>query len=331
MSDGVRWAGTTGRWLASGATAIGRRTTAATAGTTTRGGRGRSSRPTRSGAARPSIASRSIGEDSPARGRLASSCSRRRRQWRSRAARASRPAIASPVRRWRRVTDSRGAARRSRIPARCPARPRRQRRHARFRPRRRAVPARQRWPARGDLSPGHARRSRGSGSSGASAYEQAGVAVPRGLPAERGAVPGPAGSDPRARYGNPATASSPYSGRRRRTRAAGRPSPAIRPRRGRVPPTIPTTPCLGAATVRARRTVTAHPSRTPHRGLRNRRGIRVSDRGRGSQGEAPRATPRSAPSPRAEGPSSRAQGAPAGPRSGSSGGSSSGTAVPRRR
>ena len=51
-----------------------------------------------------------------------------------------------------------------------------------------------------------------SGLSGASAYEQAGVAVPRGLPAERGAVPGPAGADPRARYGNPATASSPYSG-----------------------------------------------------------------------------------------------------------------------
>ena len=96
-----------------------------------------------------------------ARGRPASSCSRRRRRWRSRAARSSRPAIASPARRWRRATASRGAARRWRSPARCPARPRLRRRHALFVARSRGAewPARAWWPARGDLSPGHASRS----------------------------------------------------------------------------------------------------------------------------------------------------------------------------
>ena len=56
---------------------------------------------------------------------------------------------------------------------------------------------------------------------------------------------------------------------------------------------------------------------------------RGPDRSSGSQGDAPRATPRSSPPPRAEGGSSRAQSAPAGPRSDR--GSSTGTAVPRRR
>ncbi len=72
------------------------------------------------------------------------------------------------------------------------------------------------------------------------------------------------------------------------------------------------------------------PEQPQHRAPESPR-YQPSDRGRGSQGESPRATPRSAPSPRAEGPSSRAHGGSAGPRSGSSGGSSSGTAVPRRR
>jgi FecR protein len=167
-----------------------------------------------------------------------------------------------------------------------------------------------------------------SGSSGASAYEQAGVAVPRGLPAERGAVPGPAGIDPRARYGNPASA-SPYGGSaspytRGRSSDAGDPGATrsrpsdhpdyAAPRGGDRP-----SPPQYRAPEQPRSRAPEAPRYQP------------SDRGRGSQGEAPRATPRSTPSPRAEGPSSRAQGVPAGPRSGSSGGSSSGTAVPRRR
>ena len=163
-------------------------------------------------------------------------------------------------------------------------------------------------------------------SSGASAYEQAGVAVPRGLPAERGAVPGPAGTDSRTRYGNPTPSATPYGGttspysRGRSTSpdpgpAGSRPSdhPAYAVPRGGDRP--------GPPQYRA-------PEQTPPRAPESPR-YQPSDRGRGSQGEAPRATPRSAPSPRAEGPSSRGQSAPAGPRSDR--GSSNGTAVPRRR
>jgi len=178
-----------------------------------------------------------------------------------------------------------------------------------------------------------------TGSSGASAYDRAGVAVPRGLPAERGAVPGPAGTDrrttpsvadPRARYGSPTPPTSPYGatspysrGRSssesndpgmNRSRPSDHPDYAV-PRGGERPSPpqyrTPEAPPQGRA-----------PESPRYQG---------PDRRSGSQGEAPRATPRSGPPPRAEGPSSRAQGAPAGPRSGSDRGSSSGTAVPRRR
>ncbi len=169
-----------------------------------------------------------------------------------------------------------------------------------------------------------------SGSSGASAYEQAGVAVPRGLPAERGAVPGPAGTDPRARYGNPATAASPYSGSSS-PYSRGRSSDANDPGATRARPSDHPDYAVPRGSDRPSPPQRSRAPEQPRSRAPETPRYQPSDRGRGSQGEAPRATPRSAPSPRAEGPSSRAQGAPAGPRSGSNGGSSSGTAVPRRR
>ena len=176
-----------------------------------------------------------------------------------------------------------------------------------------------------------------SGSSGASAYEQAGVAVPRGLPAERGAVPGPAGTDSRARYGNPTPAATPYgattSPYSRGRSSASDPGPA-----GSRPSDHPdyAVPRGGD-----RPGPPQSQSRTPDRPQYQAPGQPASrapespryqapDRSRGSQGEAPRATPRSAPSPRTEAPPSRGQSAPAGSRSGSDRGSSSGTAVRRR-
>jgi hypothetical protein len=166
-----------------------------------------------------------------------------------------------------------------------------------------------------------------SGSSGASAYERAGVAVPRGLPAERGAVPGPAGSDPRARYGNPAV--SPYGGSTS-PYSRGRSPDASDPATTRSRPSDHRDYAVPRGGDRPTPPQYRAPEQPQHRAPESPR-HQPSDRGRGSQGDSPRATPRSAPSPRAEGPSSRAQGGSAGPRSGSSGGSSSGTAVPRRR
>ena len=157
----------------------------------------------------------------------------------------------------------------------------------------------------------------GGSSSPASAYERAGVAVPRGLPADRGAVPDPPvptrARDTATRLLQPRRTAGP----RRRTRAVDR-MPPIRVPLDRGPRTTPTTPCHEAAIGPARRRAGRRSARSivrpnnPHRARRNRRGIRRPIASRGSQGEAPRATPRSAPSPRAEGPPSRGQSAPAG-------------------
>lgn len=157
---------------------------------------------------------------------------------------------------------------------------------------------------------------RRSGSSGAGAYERAGVAVPRGLPADRDRLSDPAA--PASPYGG---YTSPYSRGRgpeadTRTRGADHPDYAV-PRGGdRTPATqyrAPERPQYHAPEPQSR-TPDAPRSPAPER--------------RGGNGESPRATPRSAPAPQAQGGGSRAHGAPAGR---SSGGSSSGTAVPRRR
>ena len=176
----------------------------------------------------------------------------------------------------------------------------------------------------------------GTGSSGASAYERAGVAVPRGLPAERGAVPGPAGPEATRRYSNPTTSTSPYSGSTSpysRGRSPDASDPGVTRSRSSDHPDY----AVPRGDDRPSQPQYRAPERPPYRAPEQPQSrapesprYQSPDRGRGSQGEAPRATPRSAPSPRSEGPSSRAQGAPAGPRSGSSGGSSTGSAVPRR-
>ena len=72
-------------------------------------------------------------------------------------------------------------------------------------------------------------------------------------------------------------------------------------------PITPTTPCRAAATGPTRRSSTARRSarRPARRAAIPRPGLAAtqgSDRGRGSQGEAPRATPRSSPSPPQRGP-----------------------------
>jgi hypothetical protein len=172
-----------------------------------------------------------------------------------------------------------------------------------------------------------------TGASGASAYERAGVAVPRGLPAERGAVPGPAGTDSRTRYGNPTPSATPYGGTtspysRGRSTAAD-PGPAGSRSSDHPDYAVPrggdrTGPPQGRAPERPQYRAPEQPARRAPESPR----YQAPDRSRGSQGEAPRATPRSAPSPRTEAPPSRGQRAPAGSRSDR--GSSSGTAVRRR-
>lgn len=154
-----------------------------------------------------------------------------------------------------------------------------------------------------------------------------------------GAMPGSAGTDPRAsssgadpraRYGGQAPPTSPYggstspyargrSGPEANDRGANRSRPSDHPDyavpRGGDRPSPPQYRAPDAPQYRA-------PESPRDRG---------PDRSSGPRGEAPRATPRSNPPPRSEGGSSRAQSAPAAPRSGADRGSSSGTAVPRRR
>ncbi len=173
-----------------------------------------------------------------------------------------------------------------------------------------------------------------AGSSSAGAYERAGVAVPRGLPAERAEAPGPAGTDARTRSGSSVSpyggAVSPYS--RGRTPDAGGAS-AARPRPGDHPDyAVPrggeqTTAPQYRAPDRPQYRAPEPQSRTPDAPR-----YQAPDSRGGARGDAPRAAPRSAPAPRTEGGGSRAHGAPAGGRSGGSDrGSSSGTAVPRQR
>ena len=170
-----------------------------------------------------------------------------------------------------------------------------------------------------------------AGSSSTSAYDRAGVAVPRGLPAERGTPPGPAGAES-SRYRRQTPSASPY-GATSSTYSRGR-SDASGQAGGRdrssdhpdyaVPrgSDRPSAPQQYRAPERPQAGTPGQQYRAPD-SPRNQ----GSDRGRGSQGEAPRATPRSSPSPRSEGPSSRGQSAgqqSSGTSRGSSAGASSG-------
>ncbi len=143
----------------------------------------------------------------------------------------------------------------------------------------------------------------GGSSSPASAYERAGVAVPRGLPADRGAVPGPAGADSRTRYGNPTPSATPYGGTtspysRGRSNAPD-PGPAGSRPSDHPDYAVPrsgdrTGPPQGRAPERPQYRAPEQPAPRAPESPR----YQAPDRSRGSQGEAPRATPRSAPSPR---------------------------------
>ena len=291
--------------------------------TTTRGARGRSSRPNRSAAGRPSIASHSIrGVLRRARAGVCPAADAAVGRDSARLVVAPGSRVAGPSVAPRRPVASRRAAVEPRAMSRAPAGAlRRAGRHPRRHARPAAVIYHRGTPSvRARRRPGPARIDRaGVGRAATACRPSARRAVPRGLPAE----PMPA-----AAIRKPDDRRSPYGGSTLAVLARavvpandpGRPVASVRDHPDYAVPRGGDAAARQSAHRRHRRAARAA----------NRRGPRPR-RGRGSQGDAPRATPRRHRRPAATGRPRARSGAPAGPRSGSERGSSSGTAVPRRR